>query len=93
MTRNKVPPCGPRLDPEGDGAVGKWSAFLPHSVPDLDAGNGRDGLGFGEIGLRQPSLAKGREGDRPPHLFRSRVEFELERDFGFLAGIARNVAH
>ena len=80
-----------RLDPEGDGAVRKRSAFVPHPVADLDARNGGDGLGLGKVGPRQPSLAKGGDGDGAPDLFRRGVEFELKRDlglFGFLAAIA-----
>jgi hypothetical protein len=88
---------GSGLDPERHDAVRERSAFLPHSVPHLHAGNGRNRLWLGEVRLRQPSLAKGRNGDRPPYLFRRRVEFVFERDFGFtfglLARLARNVAH
>src|SRR5271157_5165795 len=52
----------PGLDLERDRAFRERSAFLAHSVADLHAGNGRDGLWLGEIRLRQPSLAKGRNG-------------------------------
>src|SRR5579872_285268 len=85
------------LDPEGDGAVRERGALLAHPVADLDAGNGGDRLGLGEVGLRQPSLAEGGKRDGAPDLFRLGVELDLERDFGFVfrfvAGIARRVAH
>ena len=76
-----------RLDLERHGAFREWSAFVPHSVPDLDAGNGRDGLRLGEVSLGQPSLAKSRNRDGPPYLVRRSVEFILERDLGFLNSI------
>ena len=82
----------PGLDPERDGAFRERSAFLPHPVADLDAGNGRDRLRLGKVGIRQPSLAKGGDGDGPPDLFRLGVEFVLERDFGFVFSFLARVA-
>ena len=60
----------------------------------LDAGNGRDGLGRGKVGSRQPSLAKSRNRDGPPHLFRRRVEFVFDGDLELLlTRLGRNVTH
>ena len=81
------------LNPERHGAVWKWSGLLPHSVPDLDAGNGCDGLWLSEVRLGQPSLAKGRNGYGAPYLLRRRLELILERDFRFLTRVARHIAH
>ena len=90
------PALGSGLDAEGHGAVEKRGAFVAHPVADFDARNGGDGLGLGKVGLGQPSLAEGGDGDGAPDLFRLGVELVLERDlgvFGVLAGFALRVGH